>query len=202
MFPGLQTQLTRGRRGRRNLGEERGRETEEEMVRKVSFLMYARVHVYKPASHSILYFRFTWHPPPFLFLPLSQPPSLTLFFLTLPPSLSIPPTFLPPSSLLLYVYPLLDSDRRRRHISSSEEEEKEDERCKSRRRREREEHGDTRRAEKVGVAVSTADTYTTTTPFSYHSFPSASYSLPPFLHLQPPSRSPSPPPPAVPYLFE
>ena len=146
--------------------------------------MYAHVHVYTPASHSVLYFRVTWHPPPFLFLS----PSLTLSLCSssfCPPSLSIPPTFLPPSSLLLYVYPLLDSDRRRRHSSLSEEEEKEDERRKSRRRREREEHSDTRRAEKVGVAVSTADTYTTTTPFSYLS---ASHSLTPSLHLQLPSQ--------------
>ena len=163
--------------------------------------MYAHVHVYTPASHSILYFQVTWHPPPFLFLPLSLSLSLlpSLFSSSLCPPLFL---FLPPSSLFLYVYPLLDSDSRRQHSSSTEEEEKEDKRRKSRRRREREEHGDTRRAEKVGVAVSTADTYTTTTPFSYHSFLSASYSLPPFLHLQLPSQSSSPPPPAVPYLFE
>ena len=152
--------------------------------------MYAHVHVYTPASHSVLlYFRVTWHPPPFLFLPLSLPPSLCSSSLCPPLFLFLPPSFIP-SSLLLYVYPLLDSDRRRRHSSSSEEEEKEDERRKSRRRREREEHSDTRRAEKVGVAVSTADTHTTTTPFSYHSFPSTSYSLTPSLHFHLPSQSP------------
>ena len=124
---------------------------------------------------------------PSLPLPPSLPPSLCSSSLCPPLFLSLPPSSIP-SSLLLYVCPLLDSDHRQRHSSSSEEEEKEDERHKSRRRREREEHSDTRRAEKVGVAVSTADTYTTTTPFSYHSFPSASYSLPPFLHLQLPSQ--------------
>ena len=128
-------------------------------------------------THFTLLHQATWHPshmaPLSFFLFSSLPPFFTLLS-TLSLSLSLPPSLPLSCPYCLFPRPLLGSDRRRRHSSSSEGEEKEEERHKSRRRREREEHSDTRRAEKLGVSVSTL-------PFPAIPYPSTSYP-PPSLH--------------------